>query len=107
MKAGVLTAALTLSVGAAFSQFNDKGYYLKRFSNEDEAIDDHRRMLDVIGIAPINYSKGNNPIALNYYKLSSGKVIASVVFTSSDNYDVLFMEVNDESLINNAQIIDP
>lgn len=105
MKSSTLFAALAFTVGAAFSQLNDEGYYLMRFKNEDEAIEDHMRMLDLLGISSTSYRRGDNPITLSYYKLVDNRVIASTVFTSSGYYDVLFMELDDTDVIKDEQLI--
>lgn len=93
--------SLTQNLGGmrGFEKLDNNDYFL-RCSSEEEAIRRRNFVMDFnnIDTMRLNYYRGDNPVATNYFKIdkSSNKVISSFIVKHNYDYDIWFVEIEDE-----------
>lgn len=93
--------ALTQNLGGmrGFEKLDNNDYYL-RCSSEEEAIRRRNFSMDYnnIDTMRLNYYRGDNPVALNHFKIdkSSNKIITSFIIKEDEFFDIWFIEIDDE-----------
>ena len=97
----VSSAALTQNLGGmrGFEKLDNNDYYL-RCSSEEEAIRRRNFSMDYnnIDTMRLNYYRGDNPVALNHFKIdkSSNKIITSFIIKKDEFFDIWFVEIEDK-----------
>ncbi len=93
--------ALTQNLGGmrGFEKLDNNDYYL-RCSSEEDAIRRRNFSMDYnnIDTMRLNYYRGDNPVALNHFKIDklSNKIITSFIIKEDEFFDIWFIEIDDE-----------